>query len=591
MLVSTKLCEREMDTEVQEEMEHKDGTDRKQVFLTMLQRIIFAGLVLLIAWLALLALRGAIPDNVIDQMNDTGQNKIIASYDSYNWDWNISLAKGESVSTVVGERLGNTLGIIALTGLSSLVIAGILLFLGSLISKVTPRPGWLVKLKSVLRLIIISGGAVTPVALVGIILTVFLITIGWSWSTIEGSAVSIISSVFFASLLPAWLLVQAGHGELANLNKDISAGLMIRHLTVKMIIRLFRLIGVLIIVTIVSNLVLPQGFGTLFRQSLTTRDFPVVFSIVWTFIIVVVLVKLTADLIEIAYNHSGVSINEDKVDEESPLKFALSKGCVITCMALAGITLLVAIFGPMLAPYGFNEIFLDDRLTGPSSTYLLGTDNLGRDILSRLLYGTRLDIFAGLTCAGILAVLATAWAMLAGYFRKKNKRWGGIFEELVLLPGNVIVAVPWLVLLLLMMSMMSRDVDHNTILVTLAASLLLLPRGVAMIREAYLSMPEEDGWLKRLLRAVPVMFIFTAGGSILYLATAGYLGFGISPPLPELGNMLAGTGRQYMLQAPWMAQWPSLWLTLLLLIWVMAGDVVLEKLGFRSKAVWAKAME
>jgi len=416
-------------------------------------------------------------------------------------------------------------------------------------------------------------------------------TTGWSWSATEGSATSIIWSVFFASLLPAWLMVQTSHGEIANLNNAISMGIAIRHLAVKMIIRLFRLIGVIIVVTITSSMVIPQGFGTLLRQSLATRDFPVIFSIVWIFVLIVVLVKLIADLIEIAYNRSDVSINEDTVDEESSLKSAVPKGWVIACIVLVGIILLVAIFGPMLSPYGYNEIFLDDRLTGPSSTYLLGTDNLGRDILSRMLYATRLDIFAGLTSAGILAVLATAWAMLAGYFRKRNDRWSSIFEKLILLPGEIITAVPWLVLLWLIMSMISPDIDHHTILATLAVSLVLLPRGVAMIREAYLTISEEESWLRKLLRAVPVMCFFTVGASILYLASTSYYGFGISPPVPELGILLSGTGRQYMHEAPWMAQWPSLWLVLLLLIWVMTGDAILEKLGFRSKAVWAKAME
>jgi len=580
-----------MNTEVQGTMENKAGTDRKPVFLTVLRRIIFAGLVILIAWLALLALRGGIPDRLIDQMNEEGQNEVIVSHDSWDWDWNTSIRTGDPVSTVAGERLGNTLGTIALTGLFSLVIAAILLFLGTLIAKATPRPGWLIKLRSILRLVLISGGASTPTALVGMVFALFLMTVGWIWKTTEGSIISVVWSVSFASLLPAWLLVQAGHGEISNLNNTLSVGMVIRHLAVKMIIRLFRLIGVIIVVTMTSSMVIPQGFGTLLRQSLATRDFPVIFSIVWIFVLIVVLVKLIADLIEIAYHRSDMSVTANTSDEESPLKFALPKGWLIACMVLVGIILLVALLGPMLAPYGYNEMSLDDRLLGPSSTYLLGTDNLGRDILSRLLYATRLDIFAGLTCAGILAVLATAWAMLAGYFRKRNSRWRSILEDLILLPGSVITAVPWLVLVWLMMSMINRDIDHHTILATLAVSLVLLPRGVAMVREAYLTMPEEEGWLRRLLRAVPVMCFFTVGGSILYLASTSYYGFGINPPIPELGILLSGTGRQYMHEAPWMAQWPSLWLMLLLLIWVMTGDAILEKLGFRSKAVWAKAME
>ena len=87
------------------------------------------------------------------------------------------------------------------------------------------------------------------------------------------------------------------------------------------------------------------------------------------------------------------------------------------------------------------------------------------------------------------------------------------------------------------------------------------------------------------------MLIFAVSGAILYISTASYLGFGVPPPTPELGGMLSGTGIQYMLEAPWILYWPSLWLSLLLLIWVMAGDALLERLGFRSKAVWAKALE
>jgi peptide/nickel transport system permease protein len=87
------------------------------------------------------------------------------------------------------------------------------------------------------------------------------------------------------------------------------------------------------------------------------------------------------------------------------------------------------------------------------------------------------------------------------------------------------------------------------------------------------------------------MFILAIAGGILYTSSLSYLGFGIPPPMPELGGMLSGTGRQYMLEAPWIAYWPRLVLALLSFVWVMAGDALLERLGFRSKAVWAKTME
>jgi peptide/nickel transport system permease protein len=504
------------------------------------------------------------------------------------------LRDGEPVSEIVGERLGTTLGTIALTGLFSLVIAAILLSLGVLVSRITPRPGWLAKLRSVLRLIFVSGGAAVPVFTFSAIFFISPI-IGWDLTTTEGSAAVIVWSVFMASLLPAWLLVQAGHGEIANLPEEIPAGTAVRHLAVRLVIRLLRLTGIIIVATMATTLLRPAGLGTVLTSSFYTRDFPVIFGIVWIFVIIVVVVKLAADLIEIVYNRSGASVSANTIDEESSLQFALPKWWVIVSLALAGITVLVAIFGPMLAPYGMNEISIHERLAGPSAAHLLGTDNLGRDILSRLLYGTRLDVFGGLTCAGVMAVLTTGCAALAGYLKNRKDRLGIILKDVVTLPGKVITAFPWLALLLLITSMTSMttspDSDSNTMLVVLAVSLVLLPRGAAMIREAYQSISGEGDWLKNLLKAVPVMFIFAVGGTIFYLTAATYLGMGIYPPLPEMGGMLAGTGRQYMFQAPWMAQWPVLWLTLLLLIWVMAGDALLERLGFRSKAVWAKAFE
>jgi peptide/nickel transport system permease protein len=87
------------------------------------------------------------------------------------------------------------------------------------------------------------------------------------------------------------------------------------------------------------------------------------------------------------------------------------------------------------------------------------------------------------------------------------------------------------------------------------------------------------------------MVLFAVGGGIIYLASVSYLGLGVPPPAPELGGMLSGPARRYMLQAPWMALWPPAVLILLLTAWVMAGETLLERMGFRSKALWSKVWE
>jgi hypothetical protein len=132
--------------------------------------------------------------------------------------------------------------------------------------------------------------------------------------------------------------------------------------------------------------------------------------------------------------------------------------------------------------------------------------------------------------------------------------------------------------------------DYGIVPVALITILVLLPHAATMMQEALQSRPKGTGSLQSLWRAIPIVFIFSVAGGILYVSTLCYLGFG-SPPNPELGIMLSAAGRGYMLEVPWMAWWPFTCLALLLLTWVMAGDALLERLGFHSKAVWSKVME
>jgi len=218
----------------------------------------------------------------------------------------------------------------------------------------------------------------------------------------------------------------------------------------------------------------------------------------------------------------------------------------------------------------------------------MGADNVGRDIFSRLLYGIRIDLQASLMSAGILVVIATGWAMLAAYLKKADNWLGDTLEDIVMLPRDVICSFPWLVLLLLLMSIVGPGLLQVALVVGLV---VLLPRAVGMMREAYNSPPEGRGWLYSVLWSIPVMFIFAVAGGILYTSSVSYLGFGVPPPTPELGSMLSGSGRQFMMEAPWILLWPGPVLASLSFVWVMAGDALLERLGFRTKALWLKVME
>jgi hypothetical protein len=158
---------------------------------------------------------------------------------------------------------------------------------------------------------------------------------------------------------------------------------------------------------------------------------------------------------------------------------------------------------------------------------------------------------------------------------------------------EILRAFPWLVLLVVFLGLWRTADGMPGYLesVVLFSCLVLLPRIVMAVRETAGSNDARKNDYMAGLKSLPVVFLFTTGASILYISASGYLGVGVPPPYPELGTMLSGAGRQFMMAAPWMALWPSVVLSLMIFAWVMAGDVLLERMGFRSKETWSKTME
>ncbi|MFC1946830.1 hypothetical protein ACFLXY_02790 [Chloroflexota bacterium] len=565
----------------------------KKILTAITRKVVSSGVVLLVIWLVLMVLRSNIPEDAIEMLNESirGQNDLPKiSLDSSSWDWDTSLWTGESVSERT-ESLGNTLKFLAVNGVLSLGIAALLLYLGILITKVTTHSTWLSRLRSILRLVLVSSGASVPIFAVSVIVSLCVLT---RWDQGSGSPPPSMEflSVFLPAVIPVWLMVQAGHGEIVSLPENRPVLKLFRNIIIKMIISLFRMTGLILVISIVLRVILEPVLGSVLKDSLLMRDFPVIFAVTWIFAIIIVMAKLAADLIEIEYERLlDRDESEGEIEAAKPRLSPVPGGWLLFCLILTGISVLIALFGPLLAPYVYNEIILNDRMAGPSAEHLLGADNLGRDILSRLIYGLRLDIFAGLTCAGILAVLASGWAILAIKMKIMNNRLGNILEELVLFPGNILSALPWLLLLILPVVMIMPMPDYNVMFVTFTVCLILLPRSTAMIRSLYLFSPEKGNFLRNLSRILPIVIFFIVPGCIIYISTATYWGLGFHPPLPELGNMLTGTGRQYFIQAPWMSVLPCICLALLLALWVMTGNALLEKFGFRTKVVWAKAIE
>jgi peptide/nickel transport system permease protein len=580
--------------------------ETQRTAVAAVRRVVVAGLVLLLVWLGLMGLRGAISADTISHMNEQLKMGSPAPaplpLNPWSWDWSKSLFTGRPVAETVGTRVGTTLELMALGGLVSLLLAGILLLIGMAVSRATPRPAWLAKTRSVLRLIVVTGGSGLPTFVLGAFLVVYVNI--WFGTGSEGRpnpGLNLLWSIITISLLPAWLLVQYGVGELQKLpaGHRLFDAALARRLGTSLVIRLLKLVGAVAVVTMLVEQVWAQpGLGRQFVDAVNMRDFPVLFGAAWAFALIVVLVKLAADLIEVAFRHlTRRSHQTAQVGASVPERIGTPRRWPVVCFVLVGVSLIVGLAAPIIAPHGYNEMVLGARLQPPSSQYLLGTDNLGRDILSRLIFGIRQDLFVAILAVAIMCVAAIGWAMLAAYVRRRNDWLGDTFEDLVMLPRDVLCAFPWLVLLLLLVNF-GAMATSGPVKVSLFAlppiltiGLALLPRATGMMQEGYRWPPEGKQWLHSLLLSIPVMTVFAVAGGIVYLATMGFLGFGTPPPAPELGAMLTGPARRYMLQAPWIGLWPSAALLLLLLAWIMTGEVLLERLGFRSKAVWSKVWE
>ncbi len=563
------------------------STEGKRALIAAGRRVVFTGLIILGAWLVLMGIRWAIPDDILRMMFMSGDYPT-----PQEWDWSRSLWTGRSVSGLVGEHLGDTLQLVAIGAGFALVTAALILILGVAISRVTRRPAWLVRLRQVLRLTLVSNRVSAPI-FIGATLIWLYPGIWWSWSPpLEYDGIAWWPA-FFVSLLPAWLLVQVGHGEIANWpeKQASSYGLLARDVGVKLLVTILRLTGAIIVVTVLVEQVFNyEVLGRLFISSLSMRDYPVVFGVAWVCVLIVVFAKLAADLIEIAYNHfrerpkpPGPTV------EQSPPQRSIPRVWLFVSLALVVVFILIAIIAPFIAPYGYNDgmaITGAARLQPMGGEYLMGADQLGRDVFSRLLYGIRLDVQTGATIAAIVMVIAIGWAFLAAFVKKMNNWVGDTLEDLVLLPRDILCAFPWLVLLLLLM----LNVGPGFGQVALMCSLLLLPRAVGMMREAYSSPPEGHSLQYGILWSIPVMLLFVVAGGILYVSSASFLGYGIPEPFPELGSMV-NQGRRYFSDALHLAIWPGIFLVLLTLVWTMAGETLLERLGFRSKAVWSKVVE
>ena len=252
--------------------------------------------------------------------------------------------------------------------------------------------------------------------------------------------------------------------------------------------------------------------------------------------------------------------------------------------------ILVAVLADVLAPYGFLEVHLRDRLQGSSAQYPLGTDQLGRDLLSRVIYGARLSIAVGLAATSINVVVALLIGGTSGFL-------GGKFDLAVQRFVDAWMAFPGLLILLTIMSLVGRGVTQIIVVLGVAGGIggsRVIRGAVVGIKEnLYFQAAEAIGaskWrafvrhvLPNIMPVAIIIFSINIGGVMIAEASLSFLGFGLPPTVPSWGGLLSREGREYMERAPWLAVWPGLCLTITVFSLNMFGDALRDLLDPRLR--------
>jgi peptide/nickel transport system permease protein len=252
--------------------------------------------------------------------------------------------------------------------------------------------------------------------------------------------------------------------------------------------------------------------------------------------------------------------------------------------------LLCGIFAEVIAPYDYNEIMPLDRLQGPSAAHWFGTDNLGRDVLSRCLYGARLSVIIGCSAALLATLISALIGIVSGYF-------GGKVDLLVQRFVDAWMSFPELVVLIVVVSVLGPGMPQ--IIGTLGLGLgiagsRIVRSAVVSVREhMYVHAAQSIGasstrilWRHVLPNVMPPLIVLLTtrvGTAILAESGLSFLGLGVPPPAPTWGSMLSGSGRTYMFQGPWLALAPGLCLTAVVYATNVFGDALRDLLDPRMR--------
>jgi len=253
-------------------------------------------------------------------------------------------------------------------------------------------------------------------------------------------------------------------------------------------------------------------------------------------------------------------------------------------ICIVGFFIIIAIFAPILAPYNPGQIDIENILTAPSSSHIFGTDSLGRDLFSRMVYGARISLMVGFIAVGIASLIGIALGAIAGYYGK----W---VDSIIMRFIDIMLCFPTFFLILAVIALLEPSIINIMVIIG-ATSWMGMAR---LMRVEILSLKERDFiYAERSIGAsdsriiirhlipnamAPVLVSITLGiaGAILVESSLSFLGIGVQPPIPSWGNILS-EGKAVMGAGWWMMLFPGMAIFITVLGYNLLGEGIREKL-------------
>ncbi len=269
--------------------------------------------------------------------------------------------------------------------------------------------------------------------------------------------------------------------------------------------------------------------------------------------------------------------------QSKALKKIIRNPTAVICIVILAVLIVSCVFSDVLAPYGFDEQQLHNARQGPSAEHIFGTDEYGRDIFSRILYGGKTSIVIGFAAVLLSVAVGGTLGMLAGYYKKA--------EMIIMRLVDIQVAIPGILFAIVIVATLGDSLFN----VVISVAIFSIPTMIRVVRSEVLSMKQSEfvlaartyglpSWRILLVHILPnivhtmiVLATMRFASSVLTSATLSFLGLGVKPPMADWGSMISN-GRMFIRTDWWVIVFPGLALLILTLAVNLLGDALRDAL-------------